>query len=64
MTNSNRLDNTEVRVLINIPDPTGVGLFANRGEDVLVVVKMQETSFCKNKKGLTAIVPNYHLALR
>lgn len=58
---TNKLDNTLVKVLIDIPDPTGVGWFATRGDEILVVVKMSETSFCQNAKRLTAVVPNYHL---
>lgn len=54
-------DNTYVKVLSDIPDPTGLGYFAHRGQQILVVVKMQDTAFCRNAKGLTAVVPNYYL---
>ena len=57
-------DNTIQKVLIDIPDTAGVGWFAKRGDEVLVLVCMAETSFCKNARGLTQVVQNYYLILK
>ncbi len=57
-------DNTIQKVLIDIPDAAGVGWFAKRGDEVLVMVCMAETSFCRNSRGLTQVVQNYYLILK